>query len=383
MPGHGPGPIRNSRSEHGGGAVTRSPPRGLERSLGARHTRCTGVRSELMKGRSQQGSRPLVDRYSAPIISLAAAMWAADAFFRPNLVNPKTWDLSPSEVVLGESLLISLCFLPMAGRVARELRNASWRTWAALAAIAVGPQAFATVLFTQSLTYAFKPSLSHAASTGIQSEVYLLYLLQPVFGATMAWLFLRERRRPAFWPLAALALGGAALIVFSFNAAAPRYQLLAAAYVLGAVVLWAAGTVLGRYALAGISFATTSAMRFVFALPVLIALTLKGQGVAGFTHYGLGELPSFLGIALVPGFVAMVLYYRALRSTPASVSSFAELGYPAALFLIYSLPAPVGFGSPLHPLEVAGAVTLVAAVTGLNAMKGRDVVTVAAVDISA
>ena len=140
-----------------------------------------------------------------------------------------------------------------------------------------------------------------SASTGIQSEVYLLYLLQPVFGATMAWLFLRERRRPSFWPLAALALGGAALIVFSFNAAAPRYQLLAAAYVLGAVVLWAAGTVLGRYALAGISFTTTSAMRFVLALPVLIALMLKDQGVAGFTRYSLGELPSFLGIAFVPG----------------------------------------------------------------------------------
>ena len=59
--------------------------------------------------------------------------------------------------------------------------------------------------------------------------------------------------------------------------------------------------------------------------------------------------------------IAMVLYYRALRSTSASVSSFAELGYPAALFLIYSLPAPVGFAQPLSPVEVGGAVVLVAA----------------------
>ena len=54
--------------------------------------------------------------------------------------------------------------------------------------------------------------------------MYLLYLLQPVFGTTMAWLFLRERRSPAFWPLAALALCGATLIVFSFNAAAPGWS---------------------------------------------------------------------------------------------------------------------------------------------------------------
>jgi DME family drug/metabolite transporter len=322
---------------------------------------------------SQPGARSgLIDRYSALVISVAAAMWAADAFFRPDLVNPRGWDLSPSQIVLGESLLISLCFIPVAGRVARELRRASWRTWLALVAIAVGPQAFATVLFTESLTYAFSPSLSHAASVGIQSEVYLLYLLQPVFGASLAWLFLRERRRPVFWPLAALALGGAALIVFSFNTAAPRAQLLAAGFVLGAVVLWAAGTVLGRYALSGISFTTTSAMRFTLALPVLLGLMIHDHGVAGFSRYAPGQLPSFLGIAMVPGLIAMVLYYRALRSTPASISSFAELGYPAALFLIYSLPSPVGFGSPLQPLEVAGALVLVAAVTGLNVLKGRD-----------
>jgi drug/metabolite transporter, DME family len=328
---------------------------------------------------SQQASRSLIDRYSALVIAVAAAMWATDAFFRPNLVNPKGWDLSASEVVLGETLLISLCFVPVAGKVVRELRHATWRTWLALVAIAAGPQAIATVLFTQSLTYAFSPSLTQAESTGIQSEVYLLYLLQPVFGATMAWLLLRERRRPAFWPLAVLALSGAALIVFSFNSAAPRAQLLAAAFVLGAVVLWAAGTVLGRYALGGISFTTTSAMRFTLALPILLGLMLHDQGVAGFSRYSLGELPSFLGIALVPGLVAMVLYYRALRSTPASISSFAELGYPAALFLIYSLPAPVGFGSPLQPLEVVGAVVLVVAVTSLNVLKGREGVTVASV----
>ena len=76
----------------------------------------------------------------------------------------------------------------------RELRTASWRSWLALAVIAIGPQAFATVLFTRSLGYAFSPSPA-AQSGGVLSEVYLLYLLQPVFGATMAWIVLHERRR--------------------------------------------------------------------------------------------------------------------------------------------------------------------------------------------
>jgi len=314
----------------------------------------------------------LIDRYSALFITLAAALWAADAYFRPELVNQ--WKLSASEIVLVEDLLISLCFIPVMRRVVRELRTAAWRTWLALAVIAAGPQAIATVLFTRSLTYAFAPSLSHAASLGVQSEVYLLYLLQPVFGATLAWIVLRERRRPAFWPIAAAALAGAALIVFSQSPTAPQAQLQAALFVVGAVALWALGTVLGRYTLSGISFASTSAMRFVLALPVLLILMLTDRGVAGFSQYSIGQLPSFLGIALIPGLIAMVLYYRALSSTPASISSFAELGYPAALFLIFSLPTPVGFGSPLKPLEIAGAVLLVAAVTSLNFLKRQEVV---------
>jgi len=311
----------------------------------------------------------LLDRYSALFITLAAALWAADAYFRPVLAK----QLSASQIVLVEDLLISLCFLPVGLRVIRELRTTSWRSWLALAVIAIGPQAFATVLFTRSIGYAF--TVPAAQSGGVLSEVYLLYLLQPVFGATMAWIVLHERRRASFWPLAALALAGTALIVFSSNASAPRVQFLAAAFVIGAVILWAAGTVLGRVALAGVSFTTTSAMRFVLALPVLLVLMLTDPQAGGFAKYSIGQLPSFLGIALIPGLVAMVLYYRALSSTRATVSSFAELGYPAALFLVFCLPVPVGYGYKLQPLEVLGAVLLLISVTTLNFQMRRGVVT--------
>lgn len=311
----------------------------------------------------------LIDRYSALFISVAAAMWAADAYFRPAL----TRQLSASQIVLVEDLLISLCFLPLTRRVAGELRRASWRTWLGLTVIGVGPQAIATVLFTQSISIA--SAVPSSESPGVLSEVYLLYLLQPVFGAGMAWLILRERRRRSFWPVAGLALGGAAMIIFATNAAAPQAQLTAAAYVLGAVVLWGLGTVVGRYALGGVSFATTSAMRFVIALPVLLVLLVATPGSGGFSGYSVSQLPALLGIALIPGLIAMVLYYRALSSTRASVSSFAELGYPAALFLVFSLPAPYGYAVPIQPLEVAGAVVLVVAVTSLNLMMRRDVIT--------
>jgi drug/metabolite transporter (DMT)-like permease len=315
----------------------------------------------------------LIGRMGALAVAIAAAMWATDAYFRPAL----TRELSASQIVFAESLLIALCFLPVIGRVRRELRSLSVRQWLAMGIIALGAQAFATVLFTQALSYAFP---AHAAPDfNVENEVYLLYLLQPVFGIALARLVLKERRKPYFWPLAACAVVGVYLIVFPQNPLAPfssvqHGQLLAGMLVLGAVVLWASGTVFGRYSLSNVSFVTTAAMRFTLALPVLFVLMIINGGFGALGQFSVHQIPSFIGIALIPGLLAMLLYYRALSNTPASMASIAELGYPCALFLVFSLPAPVGLGIPFYGIEIVGAVVLVAAVTALNLLKDNNVV---------
>jgi len=155
---------------------------------------------------------------------------------------------------------------------------------------------------------------------------------------------------------------------------AARWWLVVAGLILGAVILWASGTVFGRYSLSNVSFVTTAAMRFTLALPVLLILMLTGVGGGHLGTFSVHQIPSFIGIALVPGLLAMLLYYRALASTPASMASIAELGYPCALFLVFSLPAPVGLGLPLYAIEIVGALLLIAVVTTLNLLKDRDVV---------
>ena len=245
-------------------------------------------------------------------MAVAAAMWATDPYFRPAL----TQQLTASQIVFVESLLIALCFVPVAGRIRRELHHIPLRQWIAMGIIALGAQAFATVLFTQALSYAFP---AHAAPDfNVENEVYLLYMLQPVFGIAMARIFLKERRKPSFWPLAACAIVGVYLIVFPQNPLAPfssvqHGQLLAAVLILGAVVLWASGTVFGRYSLSNVSFVTTAAMRFTLALPVLLILMLTGVGGGHLGTFSAHQIPSFIGIALVPGLLAMLLYYRALE----------------------------------------------------------------------
>lgn len=315
-----------------------------------------------------------LDRLSALLVAVAAGLWASDSYFRPVLVQHH---LTGSQIVLVEDLLVSLCFIPLLVRVGREVRRLSLRSWAALILIAVGPQAVATVLFTEAFKHAFPAEA--APNFNIQIEIYLLYLLQPVFGLAFARLFLGERRRPYFWPLALVAVAAVYMIVFPEHpldpfASAQQGELAAAGLVLGAVVLWALGTVMGRYTLREVSFVTTTGMRFVLALPVLLVLMLIEGGSSGFAGYSSADFPSFIGVALVPGFLAMLLYYRGLSSTPASMATLAELAFPATLFISYTLPAPVGHGAPLQPAMVVGAVILAGAVTALNLLKSRDVV---------
>ncbi|OLC19100.1 MAG: hypothetical protein AUH27_06715 [Chloroflexi bacterium 13_1_40CM_66_19] len=303
---------------------------------------------------------------------MAAALWAFDAYFRPGL----TKQLSSGQIVLVEDLLISICLVPVLIANGASLRRLSGRRWLALAAIAIGPQAVATVLFTKAIGYSFANPA--APNFDVLHEVYLLYLLQPIFGIAFARIFLGERRKRSFWPLAAIALVGVYLIVFADDPTAPwqirNPELVAGALVLGAVIMWAGGTVLGRYALQDVSFPVTTSMRFVLALPVLLVIVLVDKGGAAFSGYSVSQLPSFLGIVLVPGLVAMLLYYLALSNTPASLATIAELGYPLALFLIFSLPAPVGQAAPLRPIELFGAVLLVVSVVTLNFLKTRDII---------
>lgn len=309
-----------------------------------------------------------LDRMSLVFVGAGAMLWASDVFFRTGLVSH---GLSSSAIVFAEDLFITLACIPFAGRVARDLRGRSKRDILALTAIGVGPQALATVLFTQ--------SISLALQSNSVNETYLLQQVQPIMAIALAWLVLRERRRARFWPLAALALVAVYLVVFARAPFQPfsdlgRGHTLAAVFALGAALLWASGTVLGRYALRDVSFVTTTAMRFTIALPVLFAITLISNGTAAFTVYRLADVPNLIGLAIVPGLCAILVYYRALRSTPASLATLAETAFPLTVTLLLALPPPYGFSQQVLPLQLGGAALFIAVMIFLNARKANTVV---------
>ena len=296
-----------------------------------------------------------IDRLSVLLIALSASLWATDAYFRSALLG----HLSPSQIVLGEDLLVAVALAPLLWARRAELRRLGARGWLAAAVVGVGPQAIATILFTASFAYR-----SFAVT-------YVLQQTQPLIAVVLAGLLLGERRGAWYWAGLAVALGGVYLVVFAPDVGAPLTALptarvAAGGLALGAAALWALGTVLGRYLVTRVSFPTMTSLRVTLALPVLVAAVSVGQGVGALAAYRVGELPGFLGLALIPGLLALLLYYRALSATPASLSIIAEMAFPVTATLIASAPPPFGFGQALYPGQLAGTGLLLLAIVVAN-----------------
>ncbi|HEV2028497.1 MAG TPA: DMT family transporter [Candidatus Dormibacteraeota bacterium] len=301
-------------------------------------------------------SRAGIDRYSVILVAVAATLWVSDAYFRNQLIK----HLSPTQIVVAEDALIALFLLPVLFRSWHEVRRLGVRGWIAVGLIAVGAQSLATILFTASFSYQ------------IYAETLVLQQTQPLLAIGLAWIVLGERRRPWFWPAAAVALVAVYLVVFAQDPLAPvsalqKGRLEAGLLALGAAAFWASGTVLGRYALGSISFWSMTSLRFTLALPVLIVIVLFQYGPSGFGHYQLSDFwPNLLAIAIVPGLLALLLYYRALSKTPASLATIAEMAYPVAATLIFWAPPPWGFNQPVYPAQVIGTALLLAVILVLN-----------------
>jgi drug/metabolite transporter (DMT)-like permease len=302
----------------------------------------------------------VIDRYAVVFVAVAATLWASDAYFRNQLVQ----HLSATQIVVAEDALITLFLLPVLIRSRHELRLLGARGWTAVAVIAAGAQALATILFTASFAI--------AAQHQLFAETFVLQQTQPLIAIVLAWIVLGERRRPWFWPAAAVAIVAVYMVVFASDPLSPisalqNGRIEVGLLALGAAVLWASGTVLGRFALGSISFWSMTALRFTLALPVLLIVVLAQDGLGGFGHYRLSDfVPNLLAIAIVPGLLALLLYYRALSKTPASLATIAEMAYPVAATLIASAPPPWGFNQPIYPVQLVGTALLLGVIVFLN-----------------
>ena len=264
----------------------------------------------------------MIDRFAVLLVALAAMLWGTDTLFRAPLLQHLAGDpiLQATQIVTMEHIVLTIVCIPILWLAWREIRALTWPQWRAIILIGVGASALATILFTISFSY------FHFI------ETLLLQKTQPLIAILLAHFWLGERISRRAWLWVPVAIFGAYCIVIP-NPLDPRaawedFHVSAGLFAIAAAALWGAGTVFGRYALAQVRFTTLTALRFTTALPALVILMLILGGPAAFGSYRWSDTPLYLAIALIPGLFPMLLYYRGLASTPASMATLAELAFP-------------------------------------------------------
>jgi drug/metabolite transporter, DME family len=248
------------------------------------------------------------------LIAIAAALWGLDPILRKPLASSTT----ATTIVFGEHVVLVLCTLPFLFPALSAMWKAGRSYVAASIFVGAGASAIATILFTDALFH----------SDFITPVV--LQKVQPLVAVLGAAVILTERPRPRFvWFLVA-ALFGLWLVNQPHPLDPTAKGLRPVVESLAAAILWALGTVLGRYLGRELQFQHILSLRFFFgliasaiALPIMNAKAYAGAHDSLWIAY----------YAIATGLISLALYYHGLKRTPAVLASLAELTYPAIAVL--------------------------------------------------
>lgn len=289
-----------------------------------------------------------------PLVALAAALWGTDALFRSGLAS----ELPAAAVVFAEHAVLVVLTLPLLAKAIPALRGFGWRDWLSIALIGFGASATATILFTLAFSY------------GDPTTPLLLQKLQPLIAVVGARIVLGERLMPRYGLYFLLAVGGAYLVSFSDPLDVSVTQAAPALLAVGAASLWAMGTVLGRRLSAQVPFGPMVALRVAFGLPASAVILASLHGASGFTVYAADDLTALLLLALIPGLLSLLIYYRGLGRTPAAAATLAELAFPLSAVVVNY----VAFGQTLTATQWLGIVMMAGTITvmGIIGQRGAE-----------
>jgi DME family drug/metabolite transporter len=249
-------------------------------------------------------------------VAVAAALWGADALLRRPLAQSTT----AATIVFGEHIVLVAATLPFLLGALVAVWKAGPRYVAAAIVVGAGASALATILFTEAFVRGSDPVTP-----------VVLQKVQPLVAVIGARLILGEHPRKNFFWFLLGGLAGAWLIAFPDPNHISAHGLTPVLLALGAAVLWAMGTVLGRLLTTRISFQHVTALRFAFGLPAsALAVLVLGAPAFPSGH----DFLWIAALALVTGLVALSLYYYGLQRTPAVTASLAELAFPVSATLV-------------------------------------------------
>ena len=270
-------------------------------------------------------------------VAAGASLWGVDTILR----RPLTSNLSSIQIVLMEHLILLAPLL-----LALWIWRGAWIKlrpvqWSAICGIAWGGSALGSICFTE------------AVRIGNPTSAVLLQKTQPLIATVLAWIVLREPLGRRFWLRFLLAMGGAYLVSFGFGVPDSGVSGAAASFALAAASLWGASTVLGRFVLRGVPFRVLTALRIVVAAP-LLAVLARLRSPVWIPALSGHDLWFLVLMALIPGLLALLVYYRGLTHTRASLAAVAELCFPATATVLNW----VVLGVRISPAQIAGFVLI-------------------------
>jgi DME family drug/metabolite transporter len=246
-------------------------------------------------------------------------MWGLDGLLR----KPLATAIAPATVVLWEHLLAVALVAPWIPSAVRAFRRCGARDRLVIVFIGAGCSATATFLFTE--------AFAMSARTGDFVTPLVLQKLQPLFAVVLAVVLLGERLRPRFGIYAVPALIGSWLLAFARPLHAQVEAVEVALLAVGAALLWGAGTVLGRMVSSNVGSRDLTVLRYCWGLPAaaIIIRSTNAPLTPGWSNIG-----GLLLLTLVPGLLALLLYYKGMQATPASRATFAELAFPVTAAVV-------------------------------------------------
>ena len=263
---------------------------------------------------------------NAIFVIFGAALWATDTIFR----HPMTHQISPLTIVFLEhafALMIASIWVFVFEKKKLELDVGPL---IGAATIGVIGSALATILFTMSFQYV-NPSVS-----------ILLQKTQPIAVIVLSWLFLGEKLTFRFFIWGTLAIISAFFLSFPHglgNVDLEEANIAGALLALGASLLWAISTIIGKATLKKMSGSHLTLWRFFFgflALWTLLYFVPQSRIEIPLVTIDHHIMLSIFFMALVPGFLGVTLYYRGLTRLKASVATILELAFPLCAVLVNS-----------------------------------------------
>ncbi|MHA2028764.1 MAG: DMT family transporter [Candidatus Kariarchaeaceae archaeon] len=289
-------------------------------------------------------------------IFTAALLWTTDVFVRSSFED----DLTSTQVVLLEHVIIILIMSPLVIKYAPKLLELNRNEWISVLIIGIGGSALATIALTEGF---FLGDFQYQYAV----QVVFLQQLQPIVAIGLAHVLLKEKLPAYYYVLSITAIIGAFLLVFAddqvnlingknfklndldtfFDNLTVGDGLQAGLLGLTAAALWGASTVFGRYMLEygeqRPDYFQMTTYRFTIALVFLIFFIpfySRSDGYPINRSDGFSKIDSFdtfaglLYIAIIVGLLSLILYYFGLKSTQASVSTIFELAFPLSFYVI-------------------------------------------------